>query len=97
LNRRWLGPLLSVILMVGVGAALFVSVRNALLDQQKITVSGLIGSEKEEFFRDERVQRALERLGIVVRFEKAGSREISQKLGAEAYDFGLPLSLASTG
>lgn len=90
LNRRWLGPLLSVILMVGVGAALFVSIRNALLDQQKITVSGLIGSEKEEFFRDERVQRALERLGIVVRFEKAGSREISQKLGAEAYDFGFP-------
>lgn len=90
MNRRWLGPLLSVILIVGVGAALFVSIRNTLLNQQKITVSGLIGSEKEEFFRDERVQRALDRLGIEVRFEKAGSREIAQKLSNDAYDFGFP-------
>lgn len=93
MNRRWLGPLLSVVLIVGVGAALFVSIRNTLLNQQKITVSGLIGSEKEEFFRDERVQRALDRLGVVVHFEKAGSREISQKLSNEAYDFGFPAGL----
>ena len=90
MNRRWLGPLLSIVLIVGVGAAIFVSVRNNLLNQQKVVVRGLIGSEKEGYFRDERVQRALDRLGIEVNFEKAGSREMSQKLGNEAYDFGFP-------
>ena len=90
MNRRWVGPLLSIVLIIGVVAALFVSIRNTLLNQQKITVNGLIGSEKEEFFRDERVQQALDRLGIVVNFEKAGSREIAQKLNNEAYDFGFP-------
>lgn len=90
MNRRWLGPLLSVVLILGVGAAIFVSVRNNVLNQQKIVVRGLIGSEKEEYFRDERVQRALDRLGIVVQFEKAGSREMAQHLKNEAYDFGFP-------
>jgi len=89
-NRRWLGPLLSVVLIVGVGAAIFVSVRNALQQRQKVVVNGLIGSEKEGFFRDERVVQALDRLGIQVNFEKAGSREMSQKLGNSAYDFAFP-------
>jgi len=90
LNRRWLGPLLSAFLILGVGAALVVSIRNSPIFNPKIPVSGLIGSEKEEFFRDERVQRALDRLGIEVRYEKVGSREISEKLRNETYDFGFP-------
>ncbi|MBW7882663.1 MAG: hypothetical protein H3C34_08500, partial [Caldilineaceae bacterium] len=90
MNRRWLGPLLSIVLIIGVGAAIIASVRGTLSDNQKITARGLIGSEKEEFFRDERVIRALDRLGIQVDFEKAGSREMSQKLNNESYDFGFP-------
>lgn len=93
MNRRWLGPLLSIILIIGVGAAIFVSVRGAMLARQKVIVSGLIGSEKEEYFRDERVIRALDRLGIQVDFEKAGSREMAQKLHNAAYDFGFPAGM----
>jgi hypothetical protein len=89
-NKRWLGPLLSIILIIGVGAAIFVSVRGTMLARQKVVVRGLIGSEKEEFFRDERVIRALDRLGIQVDFEKAGSREMAEKLHNAAYDFGFP-------
>lgn len=90
MNRRWLGPLLTVVLIAGVAAAIFVSVRGALQQRQMVVVRGLIGSEKEEFFRDERVIAALRRLGLSVEFEKAGSREMAQKLHNEAYDFGFP-------
>lgn len=89
-NKRWLGPLLSIVLIFGVGAAIFVSARGNWLERQKVTVRGLIGSEKEEFFRDERVIRALDRLGLAVDFEKAGSREMALKLNSASYDFGFP-------
>lgn len=91
--RRVLGPLLTLILVVGVGAGLWYSASNALRARQVVTIRGLIGSEKEEFFRDERVVAALRRLGLHVEIEKAGSREIATKLNNGAYDFAFPAGI----
>ena len=57
--KRLLGPLLLVVLVVGVGAAIYFSATQQLASRQVVTVTGLIGSEKESFFADERVQKAL--------------------------------------
>lgn len=88
--RRLLGPILSLILIGGVGAGIWYSARNALQARQLVTIRGLIGSEKEEFFRDERVIAALRRYQLEVIIEKAGSREIAAKLNNGTYDFGFP-------
>jgi len=91
--RRLLGPILSLILLVGVGAGIWYSASGALRARQVITIRGLIGSEKEEFFRDERVVAALRRLSLQVEIEKAGSREIAAKLNNGTYDFGFPAGI----
>jgi len=91
--RRLLGPILSLILLVGVGAGIWYSASGALRARQVITIRGLIGSKKEEFFRDERVVAALRRLSLQVEIEKAGSREIAAKLNNGEYDFGFPAGI----
>lgn len=91
--RRWLGPILTVILVIAVGAAIYASVSGQLAARQVITVRGLIGSEKEEFFLDQRVQAALRRNGLEVVIEKAGSREIADLLERENYDFAFPAGI----
>ncbi len=48
--KRLLGPLLTLLLFVGVGVALYVSVTGQLSARRVETVRGLIGSEKEGFF-----------------------------------------------
>ncbi len=53
-------------------------------------VVGLIGSEKQPFFQDERVQAALRRNGLDVRVQKAGSREIATAFNLREYDFAFP-------
>lgn len=55
-----------------------------------VTVRGLIGSEKEEFFRDTRINEALQRHGFDVQVEKAGSREIATRFDLKQYDFAFP-------
>ena len=91
--RRLLGPILSLILIVGVGAGIWYSASGALRARQVVSIRGLIGSEKEEFFRDERVVAALRRLSLQVEIEKAGSREIAAKLNNGEYDFGFPAGI----
>jgi len=93
--RRILGPLLSLILIAGVGAAIWYSAGNALRARQVVPIRGLIGSEKEEFFRDERVIAALRRHNLEVNIEKAGSREIATKLSDGDYDFAFPAGVPS--
>ena len=43
------------------------------------TLSGLIGSEKEGFFNDPRLAAILQKNGLRVQVEKAGSRAIAQR------------------
>jgi hypothetical protein len=88
--KRQAGPLLLVILIIGVSGGIFISARQQLATRQVDTVRGLIGSEKEEFFRDERVIDALRKGGITVQIEKAGSRQIATSFVLEEYDFAFP-------
>src|SRR6266498_3341396 len=88
--KRILGPLLLAVIVHGVGAAIFLSVRNQLSIRQVVTVHGLIGSDKEPFFRDPRVIQALRAGGFDVQYEKAGSRTIATGYDLKKYDFAFP-------
>ncbi|MDD5369060.1 MAG: hypothetical protein PHQ40_08245 [Anaerolineaceae bacterium] len=87
--KRLLGPLMLVVLVIGVGTAIFFSVNQQLALRQIVTVKGLIGSEKEAFFRDPKVVDALHKGGVEVQFEKAGSRTIANT-DLSKYDFVFP-------
>ena len=84
--KRIIAPLLTALLIAGVGTALYLSIS----EQSVIEVRGLIGSEKEEFFRDPRVIAALKDEGLRVSFIKAGSRDIATKFNLKEYDFAFP-------
>ena len=88
--KRFLGPALTLLLVAGVGAALFFSLRDGLQARRVVTVRGLIGSEKEPFFRDEEVVRVLKQNGLDVEIEKAGSRQIATDYDLRTYDFAFP-------
>jgi hypothetical protein len=88
--KRVLGPLLLAVLVIGVGAAIYFSVNQQLVLRQVVTVKGLIGSEKEAFFLDPKVVDALQKGGVVVQFDKAGSRTIATTPDLSKYDFVFP-------
>lgn len=89
--RRALGLVLAVILGVGVLAAIVISVRGRLDTpaQQLTVVRGVIGSEKQPFFSDPDVIKALHNHGLDVRVDTAGSRQIAS-LDLSHYDFAFP-------
>lgn len=95
MNRRILGPLLSVILILGVGVAIYFSVSEQMAARRVVTVKGLIGSEKEEFFRDPRVIEVLRQNSLTIEFEKAGSRQIATSYDLSQYDFAFPAGVPS--
>jgi len=99
--RKLIAPLLAALLLAAVGGGVWYS--NARLrddaagraarqieSQKQVTVRGLIGSEKEAFFADPRVQKALAAQGITVSPEKAGSRSIVERYAPAKQDFGFP-------
>jgi len=88
--KRILGPLLLVVLVLGVGIAIFFSVRGQIESRRVVTVRGLIGSEKAEFFQGPQVIEALRRGGLEVQVEKAGSRQIATSYDLSEYDFAFP-------
>ena len=45
--RKLIAPLLTLLLVLGVGFGIYVSVNEQLSQQSIVTVHGLIGSEKE--------------------------------------------------
>jgi hypothetical protein len=92
-NKRVVGPLLTVLLIIGVGVAIYFSVSQQLSARRVVEISGLIGSEKEEFFLDERVVAALRRNGLIVTIQKAGSREIATNPNLTEYDFAFPAGI----
>lgn len=95
-TNRIMGPLLAILVLVGVGAAVLVSASRKFA-QDKLTASassivlvkGMIGSEKESFFSDPRLVALLARNGLRVKVEKVGSREITSR-DLTGYDFGFP-------
>lgn len=99
--RKFVAPLLAALLLAGVAGGIWFSntsvtgERNAqeaarIEQARQVHARGLIGSEKEAFFADPRVQQALAARGITVVIEKAGSRAIAGRYDAKAYDFGFP-------
>lgn len=88
--KRLIGPLLLVLLLAGVGTAIYFSVRDSFVQRSVVTVRGLVSSEKEEFFRDPLVTAALKRGGFTVEYEKAGSRQIATSYDLKPYDFAFP-------
>ncbi|MEU5696480.1 hypothetical protein [Actinosynnema sp. NPDC020468] len=56
------------------------------------TVRGVIGSEKEAFFRDQRVVDAFAKHGLVVQVDSAGSRQIATSVDLAKYEFVFPSS-----
>lgn len=99
--RKLIAPVLAVVLLAAVAAGIWYSnsrVRDesaateaAKIERDKqVSLRGLIGSEKEPFFADARVQKALALQGITVNIEKAGSRVIASRYDATKFDFGFP-------
>ncbi len=88
--RKLIAPILTLLLVLGLGAGIYVSVNEQLSKQSIVTVRGLIGSEKEDFFRDPLVVAALAKQGLTVEFEKAGSRQIATQYKLKDYDFAFP-------
>jgi hypothetical protein len=99
--RKLLAPALVVALLGAVGGGIWYSntrvSKDAAQSQSEqlerarhVSVRGLIGSEKEAFFADARVQAALAAQGINVSVEKAGSRAIAERYDPGKYDFGFP-------
>ena len=99
--RKLLAPTLALLLLGGVAGGIWYS-NSRVVDERtaeqtakleaarQVSVRGLIGSEKEAYFADPRVVKALAAQGITVSVEKAGSRAIAVRYDASKYDFGFP-------
>lgn len=100
-GRKVAAPVLAACLLAAVGAAALYSNREVRQGQsqqaaieeeqrQRAELRGVIGSEKEAFFADDRVKRALDQRGLTVAVEKAGSRAIANSYDPKRFDFGFP-------
>lgn len=87
--KKLVAPLLTLLLVAGVGYAVYLSAS----EQSVVLVKGVIGSEKEEFFRDPRVVAALKDKGLRVEILKAGSREIATRIDLKSLDFAFPAGM----
>lgn len=103
--KRVLAPLLTLILLAGVGYAIYISVYNPVTNQAAdnqsqtlLEIKGVIGSEKIEFFRDPLTVAALAKSpwNLKVTVEKSGSREIATIANlANKYDFAFPAGVSA--
>lgn len=108
--RKFLGPALAFLLLVGVVFGIVFSARdkqagaqeavNAAADNGatangKMTVRILTGSEKLDFLRDPDLAKALDAEGIVLDVQKAGSREIATHPELKTFDVAYPAGVAA--
>ena len=94
--RRVLSLVLAALLAVGVGTAIVASVRDRVAADDPpppTAVRGVIGSEKQPFFRDPAVVAAFARHGLEVQVDLAGSREIATRVDLDRYDFAFPAGI----
>ncbi len=95
MNRKIIAPLISILLLAGVGAAIYLSMSEQALLKQTTIIRGLVGSEKIPFFHDPRVQRVLQKNGLQVKVEKAGSRQIALRADLKEFDFAFPAGVSA--
>jgi len=99
--RKLIGPTVALVLLASVGGGIWyshdslrtehdVAEKRRLDVAQTVTVHGLIGSEKDAFFADPKVQAELSREHLIVSVEKAGSRAIAHGFNPQHDDFGFP-------
>jgi hypothetical protein len=95
--RKALGPLLAVLLMIGVGMAVSRSFREKQQAEalsrraaDRITVKVLTGSEKEKFLTDPALTQILADEGMAITVQKAGSREIATRPDLKTFDVAFP-------
>ncbi|HXJ64835.1 MAG TPA: hypothetical protein VNN79_13860 [Actinomycetota bacterium] len=92
--RRTIGIALAAVLAVGVIVAIIVSAAGGggskPTDAALVTVRGVIGSEKQPFFADRRVQAEFAKHGLRVQVDTAGSRAIATTVDLNQYDFAFP-------
>src|SRR5215471_14404983 len=91
--RRTIGIVLAAVLAVGVVVAVVLSLGgggNKAPDQKVVVVKGVIGSEKQAFFQDRRVQAEFAKHGLRVVVDTAGSRSIATTVDLKQYDFAFP-------
>jgi hypothetical protein len=95
-SRKAIGPLLGVLLLVGVVIAIAYSIRDRKEEiagahsTSHITVKILSGSEKEPFLADPELASILEAEGIAITVQKAGSREIATRPDLKSFDAAYP-------
>ncbi len=91
--RRTVGIVLAAVLAVGVIVAIVLSLGGGgdkPPDQRVVVVRGVIGSEKQPFFQDRRVQAEFRKRGLQVVVDTAGSRQIATTVDLSKYDFAFP-------
>lgn len=99
--RKLIGPTVALVLIASVAGGIWYShdtlraehdaTEKRRLDvAQTVEVHGLIGSEKDAFFADPKVEAALSREHLSVTVEKAGSRAIAHGFNPQHDDFGFP-------
>lgn len=92
--KRAAALLLAGIVGIGVLAAIVISIRGRASSdatgQSLTVVRGVIGSEKEPFFRDAEVIKDFHDHGLDVRVETAGSRQIATTFDLTHDDFAFP-------
>jgi hypothetical protein len=87
--RRLAAIGLAVLLIVGVGIGITMSVAQNVGNASVVSLNGVIGSEKQPFFADAKVQAALKRGGFEVTVSTAGSRQIAS-MDLSKDDFAFP-------
>jgi hypothetical protein len=95
--RKALGPVLALLLLVGVAVAINYSVRenrqSQLAVQQaaaRVNIKILTGSEKEHFLEDPELNQVLAAHGMTLTVRKAGSREIAARPDLKTFDIAFP-------
>jgi hypothetical protein len=95
--RKAVGPVLAVLMLIGVAIAITSSMRDkkaaevsARQTAARIKVKVLTGSEKEKFLSDSELANTLEAEGITITVQKAGSREIATRADLKSFDVAYP-------
>ncbi|GGJ26595.1 hypothetical protein [Deinococcus roseus] len=86
--KKTVAPLLTLLLIAGVGFALYQSLKDRFASA--VLVKGVIGSEKEDFFKDPELTALLKKKGFQVEVQKAGSRQIATTFDLNGMDFAFP-------
>ncbi|MCX4749686.1 hypothetical protein OG455_29940 [Kitasatospora sp. NBC_01287] len=90
--RRLLGLLVAAGLLVGVVAVVLQRHQPPGPSTATVRLTGLIGSEKADFFADEQVQQALAAKGLTVSVQHSGSWQMADDAKGGGFDFAFPAS-----